>query len=112
MMSVANTTGCRAAIPSIAMRWMRLMSLAENFEGRHLEADAAARELLGSTVSAGPRNPGPVIVLLLSSMSWLIFSFVVMRASNAASRASVPGGESARAATLRNNAISRPGRRE
>ena len=76
------------------MRWMRLTSRAD-----HSNADiwkpmpsraSSSADLLGR-----PAESGPVIVPLLSNMSWLTFSCSVMRASSATSRASAPAGASA-----------------
>src|SRR6188768_985787 len=110
MMSVANTTGMPSRDSFTAMRWMRLMSLAENskadiWKPMPLRASSSAERF------GRPAESGPVMVPLLSNMSWLIFSLVVMRARSAASRASVLGGASAIAATLI-NASNRPGRRD
>ena len=98
-MSVANTTGMPSRDSFNAMRWMRLMSLAENskadiWKPMPLRASSSAERF------GRPAESGPVIVPLLSNMSWLIFSFVVMRARSAVSRGSAPGGASAIATTL------------
>jgi hypothetical protein len=82
-----------------AMRWMRLTSFAElkpDIWKPTPERASSSAEMLGR-----PAESGPVIVPLLSNMSWLIFSCSVMRPSNAASRASVPTGVSASATTLK-----------
>ena len=100
MMSVANTTGMPSRDSVTAMRWMRLTSRAD-----HSKADiwkpmpsraSSSADLLGR-----PAESGPVIVPLLSNMSWLTFSCSVMRASNAVSRASGLGGVSARQGSAR-----------
>src|SRR3954463_5441796 len=111
MMSVANTTGMPSRDSSTAIFWMRLMSAAENskadiWKPMPLRASSSADRL------GRPAESGPVIVPLLSSMSWLIFSLVVMRARSAASRGSAPGTTSATALTQNSIASSRQGRRD
>src|SRR6185436_537214 len=94
MMSVANTTGMPSRDSLMAMRWIRFTSRAD-----HSKADIwkpmPARANSSAVRLGRPAESGPVIVPLLSNMSWLTFSSSVMRASSAVSRGSA--GAAARA---------------
>ena len=93
-MSVAKTTGIPSRDSFTAMRCMRFTSRAD-----HSKADIwnpmPSRASSSAVLLGRPAESGPVIVPLLSSMSWLTFSCSVMRASRARSRGSAAGVVSA-----------------
>src|SRR4051812_26139060 len=87
MMSVANTTGMPSRDSCTAIFWMRLMSAAES-SNADIWKPTPVRASSSADMLGRPAESGPVIVPLLRSMSWLIFSCSVVRCTSSTSRAS------------------------